>query len=112
MPELEREFQAELDEARVVDGGADGAEAVGGSASTTCGKAASAEIRRAQAACAIWRGKLRMVEEVEELRAEVQAHVFPRKLELFDNGEVGVDEVGAGDRLAVGIAEFTRRRLG
>ncbi len=31
-----------------------------------------------------------MVEKVEELRAEVQAHPFPRQGELFDDGKVGV----------------------
>ena len=52
-----------------------------------------------------------MVPEVEELRTEVQPHVFPRKLELLDDGEIGVDEVRPGNWGAGSVAQLTRCRL-
>jgi len=43
------------------------------------------------------RTELRVIEKVEELRSEIQAHVFPRQRELFDDGEVGIDEIRTVD---------------
>src|SRR5580698_3538987 len=37
--------------------------------------------------------ELRMVEKVEEFRPEIQTHIFPRQLELFDHGEIGIHEI-------------------
>ena len=51
-----------------------------------------------------------MIEEVEELGAEVQAHLFARQRELLDEREVGVDEIGSDDRDARGIAELAGGR--
>jgi hypothetical protein len=89
---LERELQAELDEARVVDGGLGVAE-------------------EWVATVIDGQPELSVVEEVEEFGSEVQAHVFPWQLELFDDGEVGVYKVGTVYGHAVGVAEFTFQRL-
>ena len=45
--------------------------------------------------------ELRVIEEVEELCAEVQTHLSVRQHKLLDNGKVGVDEIGAYDRDAI-----------
>src|SRR5271154_6634297 len=87
---LERQLQSELDEARGVYGGVDRP------------KTASVDV-------AEWLTELRMVEEVEEFRPEIQTHIFPRQLELFDHGEVGIDEIRTVDGNAAGVAEFTLR---
>src|SRR5215472_4324181 len=91
---LKRQLEPELHEPRVVHGGADRTEA------------SASEVRRGQAAGAVRRRKLGVVEEVEEFRAEVQPHILPRQLELLNEREVGVDEVRADDGRAVGVAEF------
>src|SRR5580692_9217099 len=88
---LERQLEAELDEARVVYGGVDRAEA--GGADVVDGHA-----------------ELRMVKKVEEFRAEVQAHVLPWQRKLFDHREVGVDEIGTHDRDTGRVSELTRSR--
>ncbi|MDQ1408105.1 MAG: hypothetical protein QOG55_3734, partial [Acidobacteriaceae bacterium] len=51
-----------------------------------------------------------MVEKVEKFRAEIKSHVLPRQGELFDDGEVGVDEIRTYDRDAGRVSELTRRR--
>jgi len=84
---LEGQLQGQLDEARVVDGGVDGAEAVG----VDVGDG---------------RSELRVIKEVEELCAEVQAHPLAWQRELLDNGEVGVDEIRADDGDARRVAQF------
>src|SRR5260370_6290958 len=71
--ELERQLETELNETGVVDGGIDRA------------KTRGVEIRNEKAARGIRRSELRMVEEVEEFRPEIQAHVFPRQGELLDD---------------------------
>src|ERR1700722_6379713 len=88
---LERQLEPELDEARVVHSRIDRAEAEG--IDVVDGHA-----------------ELRMVEKVEEFRPEVQSHVFPGKGELFDHGEVGVDEIGTYDRDTGRVSELTRSR--
>src|SRR6266852_7529430 len=52
------------------------------------------------------RTELGVVEEIEELRPEIQAHAFPRQRELFDHGEVGVDETRTRDRDAIRVPQF------
>jgi hypothetical protein len=47
---------------------------------------------------------LRVVEEIEELSAEVQTHVLSRKSELLDQREVGVEEVRTNDGNTPGVA--------
>src|SRR5271168_505799 len=86
---LERQLQSELDEARVVYGRIDRA------------KTASVDV-------AEWLTELSVVEEVEEFRPEIQTHIFPRQLELFDHGEIGVHEIRTVDGNTTGVAEFTR----
>ncbi len=49
-----------------------------------------------------------MVEEVEEFCPEVQAHIFPRQGELFDHGEISIDEIRTVDGNTTGVAELTR----
>src|SRR6266852_5381674 len=51
------------------------------------------------------RTELGVVEEIEELRSEIQAHAFPRQRELFDHGEVGVDETRTRDRDAIRVPQ-------
>ena len=53
--------------------------------------------------------ELGVIEEVEELGAEIQAHLFARQRELFDDGEVGVDEIRADGRDAPRISQLSRR---
>ena len=96
---LESKLETKLHEARIVDGGGDGAEARGG------------EIRDAEATGAVWRSELRMVEEVEELGTEVQTHVLPWELELLDDGEVCVYKIRSCDWCARGITKLAVRRL-
>src|SRR5690348_13970023 len=56
--------------------------------------------------------ELRMVEEVEEFRSELEVHAFPeRKREVLDDREVGVHESRSVERSAGSCAEFSRRRL-
>ena len=76
-----------MDEARIVHGGIYGAETTG----------LDVVDRRTE---------LGVIEEIEELGAEVQAHPFARQRELFDYGEVGVDEIGADGWDARGIAQL------
>ena len=71
--ELEREFESKLHHARIVHRRVHRA------------KPRSTNIGNRHA-------ELRVIEQVEELCPEIQAHAFPRKRKLFDNGEVGVDE--------------------
>ena len=49
---------------------------------------------------------LRVIEKVEELGAEVQAHLTWKR-ELLDNRKIRVDEVWADDRDACCIAQLT-----
>jgi len=74
---LERKLKRQLDKARIVDGGVDDAEAW------------SAVILERHAVLCV-------IEEVEELSAEVQTHISARQRELLDEGEVGVDESSPG----------------
>jgi hypothetical protein len=55
-----------------------------------------------------WRTELRVIEKVEELRPEIQAHVFPRQREFFDYGEVGIDEIRTVDGNTGSVAKFTQ----
>jgi hypothetical protein len=83
---LERKLQPKLNDSRVVHRG----------------------VYRAESRCVdvVHRqAELGVVEQVEELGAEVQAHIFPRQRELFDHGKVRVHEVGAVDGHAGGVAE-------
>src|SRR5689334_4768656 len=91
---LKGQLQTELDEARVVDGIADGAEA------------GSVQVRNAEAAGAIRRGKLGVIEEVEHLEAEIQTQIFPGELELLDERKVRIHKVRSGGWGARGIAEL------
>src|SRR5208282_1916579 len=50
--------------------------------------------------------ELSVVEKVEEFRAEVQTHIFPGQFELFDHGEISIDEIRTVDGNATGVAEF------
>src|ERR1700730_11323039 len=52
--------------------------------------------------------ELRMIEEVEKFRAEIQAHPFSREGELFDDGKVGVHKARAGHRDARRMAQSAR----
>src|SRR6201981_4140625 len=72
---LERELQPKLHNARVVH----------------------CRIHNSKARCvdvADWRAELRVVEWVEELRSEVQTHIFPGQRELFDHGKIRVHKTG------------------
>src|SRR5271168_5129523 len=89
---LERQLQSELDEARVVYGGIDRP------------KTASVDV-------AEWLTELSVVEEVEEFRPEIQTHIFPRQLELFDHREIGIDEIWTVDGNTTGVPEFTLCRV-
>lgn len=51
-----------------------------------------------------------MIEKVEELRAEVQAHVSPWQGKLFYDGEVAVDKIRTYGRDARRIPQLTDRR--
>src|SRR5271165_1629989 len=42
-----------------------------------------------------WKAKLRMVEQIEEFRPEVQPNVLPRQRKLLDDRKVGIHEVRA-----------------
>src|SRR5258708_27916663 len=95
---LERQLETELHETRVVHRGSDRA------------KRRGVEIRHKKAAGGVGGRKLRMVEEVEEFRPEIQAHVFPRQGELLDNRKVGIDEVRSRQRRARRISEFASCR--
>ena len=53
--------------------------------------------------------ELRVVEQVEELRPEVQAHILPRQRELLDDGEIRVHEVWTVDGHARSIPEVADR---
>src|SRR5215471_3444917 len=83
----ESELQPELDEARVVHGRVHLAEA----------RSAYVVDRHAE---------LRMIEEVEEFRAEGDSHVLPRQSELLDHREVCVYKVGAIDGKPRSISEM------
>src|SRR5271165_4470395 len=91
MPTSEGKLQRELHDARVVYGGVDGAEAEGVDVADRL-------------------PKLGMIKEVEEFRAEVQPHIFPGELELFDHGEIGVDEVRTVHGNAASVPQLTVRR--
>ena len=54
--------------------------------------------------------ELCVIEEVEELRAEIQTHLFARQRELLDDGEVGVDEIRPDDRNARRISQLADGR--
>src|SRR5260370_4601477 len=88
---LERKFEAELDEARVVYSRVDRAEAGG----------TDVVDRHAE---------LRMVKKVEKFCAKIQAHVLPWQRKLFDHGEVGVDKIWTYDRHTGRVSELTRSR--
>src|SRR5580698_1897119 len=85
---LKRQLQAELHEPGVVDCGVDRT------------KTASIDVVERLT-------ELRVVEEVEEFRPEIQTHIFPGQFELFDYGEIGVDEIWTEDGNAAGVSEFT-----
>ena len=87
------ELQPELHTPGTVDGGIDFPE-----------RAGSIEVAARQS-------KLRMVEQVEDFRAEIEAGIFPGQRKALDHREVGVDEVRSVNRSAVGISELTSRRL-
>src|SRR5512135_554196 len=53
--------------------------------------------------------ELRMIEDIEELRSEVQVHPFAER-EMLDKGQVGIYESRSGDRRAGRISQFARRR--
>src|SRR5215472_10866309 len=50
-----------------------------------------------------------MVEEVEDLGPEIQAHVFPRQRELLDDRKVRVHEVGTIYGHTIGVAKEALR---
>jgi hypothetical protein len=50
-----------------------------------------------------------MVEQVKELRSEVQTHVLPGQNKLFDNGKIRVYETGAVNRQSRCVAKVTNR---
>ena len=83
---LERKFQPELNNARIVHGRVHGS------------KARRIDVVDRQA-------ELGVVPQVEELRPEVQAHILPRQGELLDDGEVRVHEVWTIDGHARSIPE-------
>src|SRR6266404_7448581 len=85
---LESELQPELNEARVVH------------RVVYLTKAKCPDVVDRQA-------ELRVVEQVEELRPEVQVHILPRQRELLDDGEVRVHEVWTVDGHARSIPEAT-----
>jgi len=81
-----------LDEAWIVDGGVEGTEP----------QSVNVIDRRTI---------LRVIEEVEELRAKVQAH-FAMQAKVLDDRKIGVHEIGSGDRDTGGVAEFACDRCG
>src|SRR4029077_189639 len=88
---LERELQSELHESRIVYG----------------------RVHRPKPQCADIidrQTELRMIEQVEKLRSEIQTNVLPRKGELLEDGEIGVNEPGSSDRHARRVAQFALRR--
>src|SRR5689334_2226437 len=91
---LKGQFQTELDEARVVNGIADGAEA------------GSVQVRNAKAAGAIRSRKLGVIKKVEHLEAEIQTQIFPGELELLDEGKVRIHKVRSGGWGARGISQL------
>jgi len=80
-----------LYEARIVDGGAYGAEAV-------IRRDDAGAIYGSDSQVVIGTAELGVVEEVEELGAEGQSHSFARQGDQLDDREVGVDEVRAHGR--------------
>src|SRR6266849_5859362 len=98
--ELEGQLQPELDDARIVDD--EGFRTKPATRSDV--GIASASING--------QTELRVVEEVKELRPEIETHVFPGQLELLDDGEVGVDEVRPVDWGAVGVSKLAIGREG
>src|SRR5271168_3240436 len=87
----ECQLKGQLDEAGVVDGRAYCAEAVGRRDGTR-------GIYGSESQVVIGAAELGVVEEVEELGSECQAHPFARQRDQFDDGKVGVDEVWADGR--------------
>ena len=51
-----------------------------------------------------------MIEQVEELRTEIQTHTFPGQRKLFDNGEIGVNETRTRYRDSIRVPQEARRR--
>ena len=68
----EAELERELEQARIIDRVADG------------GESGSVDIRNLKAPVGGRCGELRVVEEIENFSAEIEAHVLPRQLKLFD----------------------------
>src|ERR1022692_836350 len=85
---LERELEGELHQARVVQGRVHRA------------KSGGVDIANRQS-------EMRVVEEVEELCPEIQAHAFPGQRESLDDGEVGVNEIRTHDRDTVRIPQLS-----
>src|SRR5450631_1612426 len=81
---LKQEFERKLDQARIIYGGVKRSEP------------GRAEFRTGGADAAAGGTELWMIEQIEDLRAEIQPHpLAPGQHEMLDRREVGIDEVGA-----------------
>src|SRR5947209_4260621 len=98
-PALEHQLDGELNHARVVDGTIHYSESV-----------ASADVLHAAYAAATGQVKLRVIEQVEELSAEVQPQALANG-EMLDQRNVAVHEPRPGDRSARRVAQFPVWRL-
>src|SRR5271166_4487155 len=104
----EKKLQAQLNRARAT-GTDDGVGSGDIWSSATATKASGRGIVKTEAILsAVWIGKVRMVENVEELRPELGVEPFP-EMPILGQGEVQVAEARIGEHVAAHVAKLPER---